>query len=93
MKILDELETWQIAGIALTLMLAGAIPGWALADRRNKRLEKESLFFRTTFPEESSGFKLWVDRKTGVQYLYKGDAMTLYVDAEGKPILYEGNLE
>jgi len=92
MKI-SELEPWQMAGIALVVMLAGAITGGTLADRRDKRLEKESLFFRTSFPEESLGFNLWVDRKTGVQYLYKGDAMTLYVDAEGKPILYEGNLE
>lgn len=38
-----------------------------------------------------------IDKETKVQYLYAGygsaGGLTILVDAEGKPILYEGNLE
>lgn len=37
---------------------------------------------------------LYVDRLTGVLYLYKADtSFTVLVDAEGKPLLYEGDLD
>ena len=38
-------------------------------------------------------FGVIVDRKTRVQYLSFGDyGLTPYIDAEGKPILYEGKI-
>lgn len=40
------------------------------------------------------GFKIYCDKKTKVMYLvksvYKGGGITLLVDADGKPLLYEG---
>lgn len=39
-------------------------------------------------------FKIYCDKKTKVMYLvksvYKGGGITLLVDADGKPLLYEG---
>lgn len=39
-------------------------------------------------------FKIYYDKKTKVMYLvktvYKGGGITLLVDADGKPLLYEG---
>ena len=51
-------------------------------------------FFRVD--SEGGGFKssnqIWVDRETGVQYLWHTDGyaggLTVLVDAEGKPLLY-----
>lgn len=45
---------------------------------------------------EGGGFKagnqIWVDRETGVQYLWHADGyaggLTVLVDGEGKPLLY-----
>ena len=40
---------------------------------------------------------IFVDKETGVQYLFvdnnTGGGLTVLVDADGKPILYEGELE
>ena len=50
---------------------------------------------------EGGGFKannqIWVDRETGVQYLWHADGyaggLTVLVDAEGKPLLYRRSRE
>ncbi|MBE6989969.1 MAG: hypothetical protein E7426_04400 [Ruminococcaceae bacterium] len=40
----------------------------------------------------NAGCQIWVDRETGVQYLWHADGygggLTVMVDAEGKPLLY-----
>lgn len=44
--------------------------------------------------QDESGLKIYCDKKTKVMYLvksvYKGGGITLLVDADGKPLLYEG---
>ena len=92
MKI-SELEPWQMSLISLISVIFLCFIIGFIFDGREKRLEKENQFFRIDFQEEIFGFGLYVDRETRVQYLYKGDAMTLYVDSEGKPILYKGSFE
>ena len=55
--------------------------------------KKEDRFIKVT---EEGGFfgsnEIWVDTRTGVQYLYHAVAnsggLTVLVDAEGKPLLY-----
>lgn len=44
--------------------------------------------------QDEGGLEIYCDKKTKVMYLvksvYKGGGITLLVDAEGKPLLYEG---
>ena len=55
--------------------------------------KKEDRFIKVT---EEGGFlggnEIWVDTRTGVQYLYhtvaNSGGLTVLVDAEGKPLLY-----
>ena len=55
--------------------------------------KKEQRFIKVL---EESGFisssEIWVDTRTGVQYLYhaagSSGGLTVLVDAEGKPLLY-----
>ena len=43
----------------------------------------------------NAGSQIWVDRETGVQYLWHADGyaggLTVLLDAEGKPLLYKEN--
>ena len=53
---------------------------------KNERFEKIYTQGTLTVTE------IWVDRETGVQYLWHADGyaggLTVLVDAEGKPLLY-----
>ena len=57
-------------------------------------MASDKRFFR--LHNEGGGLKagnqVWVDRETGVQYLWHADGyaggLTVLVDAEGKPLLY-----
>lgn len=44
--------------------------------------------------QDESDLEIYCDKKTKVMYLvksvYKGGGITLLVDADGKPLLYEG---
>ena len=55
-------------------------------------MAKEKRFEKVHSDGAMSGCEIWVDTQTGVQYLVhvagSGAAMTVLVDAEGKPILY-----
>lgn len=62
--------------------------------------KKETRFVKTYTQGKLNGIEIWVDKKTGVNYMfsYSGYAggLTVLVDAEGRPIrtpvseLYEG---
>ena len=55
-------------------------------------MAKEKRFEKVHSDGAMSGCEIWADTQTGVQYLVhvagSGAAMTVLVDAEGKPILY-----
>lgn len=50
--------------------------------------------YRFVLVHNEGDLKIYCDKKTKVMYLvksiYKGGGITLLVDAEGKPLLYEG---
>ena len=60
--------------------------------------KSDNRFFRICYVEENSCFcyeTVIVDRETKVMYLNYGDysgGLTVMVDADGKPLLYEGEL-
>ena len=53
-------------------------------------MAKDKSFIKT-YSQGLSGVEIWVDRETGVNYLYKSSGysggLTVLVDAEGKPII------
>ena len=53
-------------------------------------MAKEKRFIKT-YSQGLSGVEIWVDRRTGVNYLYRqggySGGLTVLVDAEGKPII------
>ena len=53
-------------------------------------MAKDKRFIKT-YSQGLSGVEIWVDRETGVNYLYKSSGysggLTVLVDAEGKPII------
>ena len=53
-------------------------------------MAKEKRFIKT-YSQGLSGVEIWVDRQTGVNYLYRqsgyAGGLTVLVDAEGKPII------
>ena len=53
-------------------------------------MAKDKRFIKT-YSQGLMGVEIWVDRQTGVNYLYKSSGysggLTVLVDAEGKPII------
>lgn len=75
--------------IMLGIFLIGPLFG---AIKENKVMAAGENRFALVSSEP--GFKIYYDKKTKVMYLvktvYKGGGITLLVDADGKPLLYEG---
>ena len=57
-------------------------------------IEEEKLKYDFTSLSLGDGVVVIIDEKTGVQYLFVkysyGAGLTILVDADGKPLLYEG---
>lgn len=53
--------------------------------------EKKEKRFIKTYSQTLGSMEIWVDRKTGVNYLYRqsgySGGLTVLVDAEGKPVI------
>ena len=53
-------------------------------------MAKDKRFVKT-YSQGINGVEIWVDKKTGVNYLYKSSGysggLTVLVDSEGKPII------
>ena len=53
-------------------------------------MAKEKRFIKT-YSQGLGSVEIWVDRETGVNYMYKNSGysggLTVLVDAEGKPII------
>lgn len=53
--------------------------------------EKKEKRFIKTYSQSLGSMEIWVDRKTGVNYLYRqsgySGGLTVLVDAEGKPVI------
>ena len=53
-------------------------------------MAKDKRFVKT-YSQGINGVEIWVDKKTGVNYLYKSagysGGLTVLVDSEGKPII------
>ena len=53
--------------------------------------EKKEKRFIKTHSQGLGSMEIWVDRKTGVNYLYRqsgySGGLTVLVDAEGKPVI------
>jgi|GEM_PF-158517 len=76
-----------------------AVPRGRLFHREENIMASDRRFIKVF--SEGGGFKagsqIWVDRETGVQYLWHADGyaggLTVLVDAEGKPLLYRETRE
>lgn len=53
--------------------------------------EKKEKRFIKIYSQSLGSVEIWVDRKTGVNYLYRqsgySGGLTVLVDAEGKPVI------
>lgn len=78
--------------ISLLIVLGVIFFGWLLKDITIQDINATDNRFILVHNEDD--FKIYYDKKTKVMYLvksvYKGGGITLLVDADGKPLLYEG---
>ena len=78
--------------ISLLIVLGVIFFGWLLKDITIQDINATDNRFILAHNENE--FKIYYDKKTKVMYLvksvYKGGGITLLVDADGKPLLYEG---
>lgn len=78
--------------ISLLIVLGVIFSSWLLKDITIQDINATDTRFILVYNEDD--FKIYYDKKTKVMYLvksvYKGGGITLLVDADGKPLLYEG---
>lgn len=76
--------------VVIGLMLCGC----AVEEKNEKEKEKEESRITKVYEDGEQRIFIYVDNETGVQYLYKyfgyGAGLTVLLDADGKPLLYEG---
>lgn len=80
----------KIIAIVLTLVLLISLVGCGNTSPAQREPDSRFKFVETTSINNVRSAWLMVDTETGVLYLYKGDAITLLVDAEGNPLLWDG---
>ena len=83
--------------IALMLIVISLMALTACATKRERRVEKGSTS-RMVYLEETGAYCIVYDRETKVMYAvsnsgYNYGNFTLLVDANGNPLLYEGQTE
>lgn len=81
--------------ISILIVLGVIFSGWLLKDITisNSYAENER-FIRIYNQYSKDSFRIYYDKETKVMYLVsnidKGGGITVLVDADGKPLLYEG---
>lgn len=81
--------------ISVLIMAGIVLAGWLLKDVTISNNYAENERFIQIYNQYSKdGFRIYYDKETKVMYLisdiYKGGGITVLVDQEGKPLLYEG---
>ena len=81
--------------ISLLIIIGVVSIGWLLKDVTIQNVNATDNRFIQIYNQSSSdGFRIYYDKKTKVMYLvsdiYKGGGITVLVDKDGKPLLYEG---
>lgn len=78
--------------ISLFITMLIILIGWLLKDIAIPNVNATDNRFILVHKEDD--LKIYCDKKTKVMYLvksiYKGGGITVLVDADGKPLLYEG---
>lgn len=70
----------------LKMMLVIGMCGTILSGCRHE----ESISDRFISIETDAPYEIYVDTKTGVEYLRRGHGFTVLLDADGNPLLAEG---
>ena len=82
--------------ISLLIIIGIILTGWLLKDVTISNNYAENGRFIQIYNQSSmnDGFRIYYDKETKVMYLisyiYKGGGITVLVDRDGKPLLYEG---
>ena len=81
--------------ISLAIIIGVVSIGWLLKDVTIQNVNATDNRFILIYNQSSNdGFRIYYDKKTKVMYLvsdiYKGGGITVLVDRDGKPLLYEG---
>lgn len=81
--------------ISLLIIIGIVLTGWLLKDVTIQNVNATDNRFILIYNQSSNdGFRIYYDKKTKVMYLvsdiYKGGGITVLVDKDGKPLLYEG---
>ena len=81
--------------VSLAIIMGVLSIGWLLKDVTIQNVNATDNRFILIYNQSSSdGFRIYYDKKTKVMYLvsdiYKGGGITVLVDKDGKPLLYEG---
>ena len=82
--------------ISLSIIIGIVLTGWLLKDVTISNNYAENGRFIQIYNQSSmnDGFRIYYDKETKVMYLisdiYKGGGITVLVDRDGKPLLYEG---
>lgn len=85
------MEIVFITGVSIAFLKGSNKVVWA-TEGKNRFVE---IYSSPNYnADNENGFKIYYDKETKVQYLeksvYKGGGITVLVDQEGKPLLYEG---
>lgn len=80
--------------VSLAIIMGVVSIGWLLKDATIQNVNATDNRFILIYNQSSNdGFRIYYDKKTKVMYLvsdiYKGGGITVLVDKDGKPLLYE----
>lgn len=81
--------------VSLAIIIGVVSIGWLLKDVTIQNVNATDNRFILIYNQSSNDdFRIYYDKKTKVMYLvsdiYKGGGITVLVDKDGKPLLYEG---
>lgn len=81
--------------ISLSIIIGIVLIGWLLKDVTIQNVNATDDRFIQIYSQYSKdGFRIYYDKKTKVMYLvstmYDGGGITVLVNKDGKPLLYEG---
>ena len=81
--------------ISILIVLGVIFSGWLLKDITISNSYAENERFIQIYNQYSKdNFRIYYDKETKVMYLisaiYKGGGITVLVDKDGKPLIYEG---
>ena len=93
-----EDRNYLVPGLIIVIVILFFLPYIMNAGIREETIEKmENTYVNSRFEyvKHYSDCQIWVDTETGVLYAikYNDRGMTILVDENGKPLLYEGEIE